>query len=117
QNPTKCRHGIASQCIYPRLLDGRTGSNATCVSMFQNSESGCFKLIDYSHCGIDIDQVVVRKFLAIELIKHRVQITEEYPALMWIFGVALDLSLLFGLLVYFNRDFLVEVIEESCVVM
>ena len=56
--------------------------------MLENCESRLVKLTDERDGRIDVEQIVVADFFAVELIEHLVEISEEAPLLMRILPIA-----------------------------
>ncbi len=55
--------------------------------MFEDGKGDFVELINQVHCSIDVKQVVVRNFLAVNLVKHGIQVAKEKAALMGILSI------------------------------
>ena len=56
--------------------------------MFQNGERQFVKLINQVNGSIDVEQIVVRDFLTVNLFEHIVELTIELSSLVRVFTVA-----------------------------
>jgi len=80
--------------------------------MFQDSESQIFVFVDQIDGSIDVQQVVIRDFLTVNLIEHGVQISVEITFLMRVFTVTELLLVVYRTTE--SRTFAgIEIIEDS----
>ena len=56
--------------------------------MFQDSESSILKFINQVNGSIDVEQVVIRDFLTVNLVEHSIQIAIEIAFLVRILAIA-----------------------------
>ncbi len=82
------RYRVACKGLFPGFKNAVARSHAAGIVMFQNREC---RLCEFSHqrCGgINVKQVVVRDFLAVQLLEQLVETTEEIALLVRILAVA-----------------------------
>ena len=109
------RYGVAGQGIFPSLEQRVARGQTAGVVVFQNGESGPVKFRNQRNGGIDVEQVVVRNLLAVELLEHLVEVAIEYTLLVGILAVAQHLGVVAGIAE--GRAFAtVEVVEDGAVV-
>ena len=56
--------------------------------MLQDRECQFIKLINQTYCGINVQQVVVRDLLSVDLLEHLVELTIELTCLVRILAIA-----------------------------
>ena len=84
--------------------------------MLQDSEGRIRKFINQINGGIDIEQVVIRDFLTVNLVEHGIDISIEITFLMRVFTIAQSL-LVIGGLTESRPFFTIEIVEDSRIVM
>ena len=88
EHASEGRHGVARQGIFPRLQHGGPRSQSAGIVVLQDGE-GCFlEFVDEVDSRVDVQQVVVRDFLAVNLVEHLVQLSVEVALLVRVFAVA-----------------------------
>ena len=84
--------------------------------MLQNGKSGICEFINQINGSVDVEQVVVRDFLAMNLVEHGVDITVEITLLVRVLTVAQHLLVIGGLAE--SGTFLtVKVIEDGRIIV
>jgi len=84
--------------------------------MFQDSKSNIFKFINQFNSCIDIQQIVIRDFLSVNLVEHSVQVSIEISLLMWVFTITEHL-LIIGRLTESRTFFCIKVIEDGRIIV
>jgi len=64
--------------------------------VFQNSKCRFVEIVDERNGCVDVQQVVVRNFLALQLFEHFVEVTVEIPSLVRVFTVTQALGIVHG---------------------
>ena len=83
------RHGVAGEGIFPCLDGCGACSQAAGIVVFEHGESGFgAEFVDEVYGGVDVKQVVVGDFFAVELVEEGVEMAEEVSALVGVFAVA-----------------------------
>jgi hypothetical protein len=90
--PAESRNWVGSQCGFPGLHRSRSGSHAAGVRMFQHRKGGFYKLRHQVYRRIDVHEVVVGQLLAVQDVKHFVDIAVEIALLVRVLAVAQCLS-------------------------
>ena len=80
--------------------------------MLQYGKRSLLKFIDQVNGCIDIEQVVVRDFLSVNLVEHSFQISVEVTLLMRVLAVAQSL-LIIGRATECRTFFAIEVVEDG----
>lgn len=80
--------------------------------MLQYGKRSLLKFIDQVNGCIDIEQVVVRDFLSVNLVEHSFQISVEVTLLMRVLAVAQSL-LIIGRATECGTFFAIEVVEDG----
>ena len=83
------RHGVAGEGIFPCLDGCGACSQAAGIVVFEHGECGFgAEFVDEVYGGVDVQQVVVGYFFAVELVEHLVNVTKEVRFLVRVFTVA-----------------------------
>ena len=115
EHTAECRYGVAGQCVFPSLEQRVARGQTAGVVVFEDGEGGIVKLGNQRHGGVDVEQVVVRNLLAVELLEHFVEVAIEYTLLVGILAIAQHLGVVAGIAE--GRAFAtVEVVEDGAVV-
>ena len=119
QHATKCRNGVASQGSLVSLAERRTGSHATSVVVLQDCKGRLTRpeLADQTHCGVDIQKVVVRDILTVQLGEHILDLAIESGLLMGVLAIAQRHRTVVGHTHSVDLLRAVEVVENCAVVV
>src|SRR5690606_10420613 len=118
EHTSKGRYRIAGKGYLPGPEERFVARNSTSIGVFQDSESWFAEFIDQRYGGVDVDQVIVRKFFTVDFFKHGIKIAIKNGCLMRVFAVAKRFVLNFAVFEYGHRAaILIEIIEDSSIVM
>ena len=87
QDSAESRYGVAGKSRLPCFHHVGAGCDTTGIVMFQNGERQFVKLINQVNGSIDVEQVVVRDFLTVNLFEHIVELAIELSSLVRVFTV------------------------------
>ena len=107
---------VAGQSVAPCLGYGGAGGHAASVVVLEHREGRVGEFGDQTHCGVDVKQIVVGYFLAVELCEHFLEIAEEVSLLMGILAIAHVLGSVDGHTQGRGTFLAVEVVEYGCIV-
>ena len=117
EHTTESRYGVACQGVLPSLEHRRTGSQTTGIVVLQDGKRRVIaEFVDEVYGSVDVQQVVIRDFLAVDLVEHFVQIAVEISLLMGVFAITQGL-LVVGRVAEGTSFAAVEVVEDGRVVV
>ena len=116
EHAAKGRYRVAGQRVLPRLEHRRARSQSAGVVVLQDGEGGFLEFVDQVDGRIDVQQVVVGDFLAVDLVEHLIQVAVEVALLVRILAVAQG-RLVVGRATEGRSVLAVEVVEDGRVVV
>src|SRR5205807_8479861 len=85
---TKRRTFVGGECFLPRRTQIDIGTHPAGIGVFQNRDRRFLKLGDQISRRADVENVVKRKFLAVEFFEMSIEVAIERGGLMRVFPVA-----------------------------
>ena len=95
QHTAKSRNGITGKGSQIGFFDGRTASQTAGVVVLKDSESRRVEFTKQVKSSIQVKQVVVRQLLAMELLKHRIQVAIKSALLVRVLAISQRSSFFF----------------------
>jgi len=83
--------------------------------MFQNSERQFIELVNQVYSRVDVEQIVVRDFLTMQLVEHIIELAIELSSLVRVFTIAQVHRIIYGS-TKMRTLVIVEVIEDCRIV-
>ena len=83
--------------------------------MFQNSERQFVELVNQVYSRVDVEQIVVRDFLTMQLVEHIIELAIELSSLVRVFTIAQVHRIIYGS-TKMRTLAIVEVIEDCRIV-
>ena len=111
------RHGVARQSGVPCLQQCGPCGQAAGVVVFQYGEGGVAEVVNQTACGIDVAQVVVRDFLAVQLGEVGLEVAVEISLLVGILAVAQHVGLIAAVAECVDMIGTVEIVEDGCIIV
>ena len=96
QHATEGRDGVASQSGEVSLFHGGTAGDAAGVVVLEDGEGRLVELTDEVEACVEVEQVVVRQLLAVQLLEHRIQVAIEGAFLVRVLAITQGGAFLFG---------------------
>ena len=93
EHASEGRYGVARQSVFPSLEHGGARSQAARVVVLQDGERRLRELVNQVYGGVDVEQVVVRDFLAVHLVEQLVQVAVEVALLVRVLAIAQGLGI------------------------
>ena len=116
EHASESRYGVAGKRVVPRFEHGGAGSQTAGIVVLQHGEGGFREFVNQVYGSIDVEQVVVGDFLAVDLVEHGIEVAVEVTLLVRVLAVAQGL-LVVCRLAESSALLTVEVIEDSRVVV
>ena len=115
QDSSESRHRITGQSIFPCFHHVAARSDTAGIVMLQDGECQFVEFIDQIYSRVDVEQVVVRNLLSMQLVEHIVELAIELGSLMRVFTVAQMHRIVYG-----NTEIralaIIEIIEDCGIV-
>ena len=115
KHSAESRHGVALKGSLPGIEHGVARSDSTSVVVLEDCKSSLSEVANKVHGSVDVEEVVVGNFLAVELGEHFIEVAEEIAFLVRILTIAHHLGTIDGQ-AECRRLFAIEVVEDVRVV-
>lgn len=96
EDASERRHGVAGQGVFPRFHQVVARSQAAGVIVLEDGKRRVGELGDEAAGGVDVEQVIVRNLLAVELVEESAEVAEELALLVRVLAVAHRLCVVDG---------------------